>query len=198
MSTVKTNYAEVELEGKVLTEPKLLAEYGLERIYEVELEYKRNSGKTDRFILNYSTGVMSDDLQVGQFIKVTGSIRTSKFDSIIKIYIMATTLDLLEGEPEVYLNAVKVVGILTRTPNARKSYADENVDISDLTLKVERGQHKVSYIPIVTWNNNARLVLDCEVGGTMTVVGRLQSHTTKNGYLMTEVTAVTVDFNKEV
>ena len=191
---VTENYSKVTVMGEVQEEPRCIVKYGIEQIFETVITYKRTSGKTDTFVINYSAGT-GVELHKGMFIHISeGTLRSTRYQGITKIYIKADVITVLDAEPEVYANEVELKGILVREPKLRKSYADDRTDISDMVIRVPRNQGKVSYIPVVAWNNNARLVLECTVGGTLTISGRLQSHTTGKGYLMTEVTATTFDF----
>jgi hypothetical protein len=169
----------------------------LETIYETFIEYRRTSGKTDLFVINYSSG-LGIELHKGDIVNITeGSIRSSKYENITKVYVKADEMSVLDAEPEVYINTVDLKGILVREPKLRKSFADNKTDISDFTLKIERNQGKASFIPVVAWNNNARLIINTEVGGELSISGRLQSHTTSKGYLMVEVTATTFESNAD-
>ena len=191
---VTENYSKVTVMGEVQEEPRCIVKYGIEQIFQTIISYKCLSGKTDTFVINYLSGTGVEHYK-GMFIHISeDTLRSTRYQSITKIYIKADVITVLDAEPEVYANEVELKGILVREPKLRKSYADDRTDISDMVIRVPRNQGKVSYIPVVAWNNNARLVLECTVGGTLTISGRLQSHTTGKGYLMTEVTATTFDF----
>ena len=179
--------ANVELTGRVIAEPKVLTEYGIEKIFETQVEYKRTSGKSDIFVVNYSSG-LGIDLKENDIINIKGTVRTTKYENITKIYIKMDKAELLDAEPDVYINEVSLKGVIAREPRIRKSYKDDETDIADLTVKVARNQTKVSYIPVVAWNNNARLAVNLKKDDEVAIKGRLQSHTTKNGFLMTEIT----------
>ncbi|MBQ2608863.1 MAG: single-stranded DNA-binding protein [Butyrivibrio sp.] len=181
------HFANVKLTGRVVTEPTVLTEYGIEKIYEAQIEYKRTSDKTDRFIINYSSG-LDLDIKKDMLLLIDGTVRTTKFEQITKIYVKIDNAKVLDEEPEIYTNEVVIKGVLAKAPRIRKSYKDETTDITDLTVKVERNQTKASYLPVVAWNNNARLASQIAEGEEINIRGRLQSHTTKNGYLMTEIT----------
>lgn len=189
------SFANIVITGKIITEPKVLVEYGLETIYEATVSYKRTSGKEDKFIINYSSGLsemMNTDV-VGKICNIRGELRTTKYENITKIYIKVREVEFLDVEPEVYENNVRIQGILVREPRRRKSFADNETDIADLTIKVERGQSKASYIPVIAWNNNARLTSKLNIDDVVNVNGRLQGHITSHGYLMTEVTTTVFD-----
>ena len=182
-----SDMANVKITGRVITEPKELISYGIETIYEAVIEYKRTSGNCDKFVVNYSSG-LGIEIKNGTLLDISGSVRTTKYENITKIYIKIDKAEVLEQEPPIYNNEVILKGVIAKEPKIRKSYKDNDTDIADLTVKVVRNQTKLSFIPVVVWNSNARLAVTLKKDDEIAIKGRLQGHTTKNGYLMTEVT----------
>lgn len=192
------NLASVELDCMVVEEPHVQSEYGIETIYEVLVRYKRTSGVCDDFTLSYSSG-FGVDLHEGDFVSVKGSFRSVRYHCrgnekskvIMLLYILASELTVLDEEPDEYRNEVVIEDAeVAKKPMLRKSYNNDNSDIADMTLIVDRGFNKVDYIPCAGWNNNARLVSKLDAGEHIGVIGRLRSHYTRSNRLMCEVAAM--------
>lgn len=148
----------VNIDGRVVTQPKLLNSYGLTKVFKVYIETKRKSGKVDTFQVQYSSelGVV---LNVNDFICVHGDIRTkSKKNSrfVKEGYILANNIDFLSEEPEIYTNNCiirycnfyKFLGI-------RKSYDGSDSDVADYIISVRRKHSKMSYFRATSWNHDA-------------------------------------------
>ena len=160
----------VQLDCKVETEPTLQASYGLDKIYEFIGVYKRESGKSDKFKIQFSSGIGVEELKAGSFIHIEGELRTIKIYSEVdnkkytRVYIQATSITEIE-EPEKYVNKIEIKGYpLAKDVVTRKSYSDENIDITELVIKIPRSKNKISYVPCTTWNNLARLSKNLKKG----------------------------------
>ncbi len=195
----------VKLDCVVVGEPHVQSKYGIETIYEVTVSYKRASGSTDDFCLSYSSG-LGVSLHDGDYLSVEGSFRSVKYHGkgeeksriITKLYILASSITVLDGEPYEYENEVTLRGgRLLRQPVIRKSYNNDNKDIADLVLVVERGFGKQDFIPCAAWNNNARLVCNLKKDTYINIDGRLRSHYTTNGRLMCEVASTYISLCEE-
>lgn len=190
----------VIVDAEVISEPVLQATYGVEHIYEVIVRTKRISGAYDEFYVSYSNG-LGVELHKGDFIFVTGDLRSIRVKlegsgSITKVFVKASSIEVLDSEPEDYRNEVTLDGgELAKDVLLRKSFKDDNTDISTMIVKLDRGYSKSSYIPCSAWNNNARLVADLKRGSKVNIIGRIQSHRTSNGRLMFEVSISFVSVN---
>lgn len=183
----------VKMDCKVKSEPTVQSVFGLDEIYELIVLYKRDSGKIDEFKLQYSSGLGIGKLKEGDFLHIEGELRGTKiYDSetnrkYTRLYIHCSSIEHIE-EPEHYHNSIDLLGYtLARDAIARKSKTDENIDITELTLRVPRGVTKVSYIPCTAWNNLARLSGELKQDDKIDIKGRLQSHTIPNGSILVEV-----------
>lgn len=182
----------VIVDAEVISEPVLQATYGVEHIYEVIVRSKRISGAYDEFYVSYSNG-LGVELHKGDFIFVTGDLRSIRVKledsgSITKVFVKASSIEVLDSEPEDYRNEVTLDGgELAKDVLLRKSFKDDSIDISTMVVKLSRGYSKSSYIPCSAWNNNARLVADLKRGSKVNIIGRIQSHRTSNDRLMFEV-----------
>ena len=190
----------VELDGLVISKPIVKVSYGIENIYEVTVQYKRLSGKYDKFLVYYSDG-LNLAIEEGQYIRVFGDLRSTiiKDDLVIfpKVYVMSKEIVILESEPEQYENKVEILeGEITRETKLRKSYNDDNVDIAEIGVKLVRHNNKTSKIMCTSWNNNARLVSKYHIKDKITAEGRLQSHETKRGHLLVQVALSAIEITE--
>lgn len=189
----------VNLDCKVETEPTQQASYGLDKIYEFVGSCKRESGKVDKFKIQFSSGTFSDELKVGDFIHISGELRTIKVFSkednkkFTRVYIHATSLKII-SEPKVYVNSIVIKGYpLAKDATPRKAYSDDSIDVTELVIQVPRSRNKISYIPCTTWNNLARLSANLEKGDIISINGRLQSHIIANGSILVEVSVAYIE-----
>lgn len=175
----------VDIDGKVVSKPRVLLQCGVVRTFRVIIEVKRMSDKVDTFQLDYASdlGVV---LKEGDFIHVTGDIRTmnkEKTDFVIDSYIFAKEITFLDSEPENYTNNCVIKnGGFYKFIEARKSYDSKNVDIAEYIICLGRKHGRVSYFRGISWNHDAVFI-----GNThddfkyVDIKCRLQSYLGKNG-----------------
>lgn len=184
-----TSACKVYLDCRVVSNPEVLKNYGLETIYTVNVECKRLSGRVDEFSVNYSSA-LGLELKENDLVAIEGELRSvnvkvsnSKF--MLRLYILANNIKHLDSEPENYKNVVEISGgKISKKSDFRKS--DDDTVIQNISIKIERF-NKSFIIPCSCWNNNARLVKDLELNTKVNIRGRLQSHRTSAGYTMIEV-----------
>ena len=181
---------EVILEGKVVTEPVVVSEYGKEKIYSIDIKTKRLSGVVDTFSVNFSSG-FEVSIEVGMFIKVEGSLRSAKINDVPRLFINSDVITVLDSEPEEYINIAKVYNAyLLDKPSIRKAYNNNSIDVCDFCVKVQRAYNKSCYIHCSAWKNNARLIGKMNQGDTVSIEGRLQSHVNRLGNTLVNMSVV--------
>ena len=192
------------LDVKIISEEAIqIKDFGMEKIFEITGEYLRTSGKTDKFIIDYSDGLMITPKK-DDFIRISGSLRnimvsTEEGITYPKVYVLAKSITLLDEEPEIYLNEIKFNNVtLINTPEVRKSFTDGVTDITDIKIRVQRNQEKFNIFKCTSWNNNARLISNQDKGAILDIIGRIQSKSLKNGGLRTEVSINSISIVKEV
>lgn len=175
----------VKIDGRVVTQPKLLGRYGAVRTFRVIIETKRKNGKVDTFQLDYTSnlGVV---LNVGNFVKVFGEIRTlneKKSDFIIEGYILASSIEILSEEPELYENECTIgYGYFHKFIGVRKSYDDSDADVADYIISIRRKHSKISYFRATSWNHDAIYIGNSHDSIKHVDIGcRLQSYDGKQG-----------------
>ena len=194
----------VVIQGKVISKPEVQFTYGIEKILEVKIEYKRISGKIDTFMVNFSHSLQSK-FDVGDYIEIEGSIRSASVAvegceyKKLKVYIFGSKITKLDEEPEVYKNQVELKDVeLLKDPVLRKSYADDSIDICDLKLRAFRNINKYSIIFCTCWNSNARLMAKYKKGVHLDLEGRLQSYcSTMTNYLKMEVSVNSLNIKED-
>ena len=194
----------VVLDIKVISEsPVQIKDFGMEKIYEITGEYVRTSGKTDKFIINYSDGLTTQP-KFGDFITINGTLRNIIVNEesgvhYTKVYVLARNITILDSEPDIYQNEITLDNVeLLNTPSVRKSYTDGITDISDIRIRVQRNPEKFNVFKCTSWNNNARLISNQDKGAILDIIGRIQSKSLKNGGLRTEISINSIVIKKEV
>lgn len=159
MSSVNS-LAEVSLliDGEVSTEPKILCQYGDINVYRATITNKRDSGAADEFYINYSS-TLGVTLNKGMFVSIVGDIRTlnkKDTDFVIEAYINASSITILDSEPEHYKNECTIKNAsLSYFKEIRKSYSNSELDIAMYQIKVERKHGRFSYFVVNTWGSDA-------------------------------------------
>ena len=189
---------------KIISEPVVIKDFGLEKILEVKGEFVRTSGKKDIFIINYSDG-LSNQPEIGNYYNINGSLRNimilgedSKY-SYSKVYILAKNFSILDGEPEIYTNEIKLFNVeLFYKSVVRKSFKDESIDITDIKVKVQRNIEKYNIFKCTCWNNNARLISSVDKGSLIDIIGRLQSKFVNEDGIRTEISVSSISISDDV
>lgn len=181
---------EVILEGVVKSEPEVVSAYGQEKIYSLELGVKRLSGVEDVFSINYSSG-LGVDIKQGDSIYVEGTLRSAKIDGLAKLFINSDIIKIYDEEQAEHKNFVRIYnGELLDAPSLRKAYNNNNVDVCDFCVKVQRTYNKSSYVHCSAWKNNARLISKMNKGDYVSLEGRLQSHVNKVGNTVVNMSVI--------
>ncbi len=169
----------IELGGFVKTTPRLNLENGATTFY---FETKRKSGVVDSFQVYVPARNLKDaKLQLGNFLKIDGQIRTENFyknnKSHLHIAVRANEIQVLhkgDGIPMEDKNECTLVGYLCKEPIYRETPLGR--EITDGLLAVEnKNKNESYYIPFVAWGRNARYLGNCKIGDKLGIEGRLQS-----------------------
>lgn len=150
--------------------------YG-EVFYTFVLGIERRSGYVDELNVVISERlIMETPLQVGDFVEITGQIRTynENIDGRNKLNVVIFARELLTNEDvEYYENYVFIEGFLCKMPIKRTSPMGR--EICDLMIAVNRMYNKSDYIPCIAWGRNATFAEKLDVGTKVYIEGRLQS-----------------------
>lgn len=149
--------------------------YG-ERFFTFYLESKRLSDISDILPVTVSERLLTDDLAIGDFIEITGQIRSYNQYLGGRMHLILTLFarDIRRGErSDTPQNTVELNGFICKpcvyrtTPFGRK--------ISDILLAVNRGYNKSDYIPCICWGRNAVFASRLNIGDNIKLTGRMQS-----------------------
>ncbi len=176
---------EVTLDCIVMDEPIVIKQYGVEKIYAVDVEFQSTKTKKGVINLNYPNS-LDLDLHKGDVLSVSGELRSIKIENkgdnveefpyYRKIYVLARQIKILDVVPVKMQNLVKFYNILLySTPKLRQSYDDDKKDIASFVVKYERSNDKSSYLYCVAWFSLARLIAKMTKGTRLTGEGNLQS-----------------------
>jgi len=148
-----------------------------EVFYTFVLGIERRSGYVDELNVMISERLIFETpLQVGDFVEITGQIRTynENVDGKNKLNVVIFARELLTNEDvEYYENYVFLEGFLCKPPIKRTSPLGR--DICDLMIAVNRMYNKSDYIPAIAWGRNAGFAEKLDVGTKIYIEGRLQS-----------------------
>ncbi len=143
--------------------------------YLFPIEIKRLSGTVDRInIMAAEELVDMVTLKVGSLIHINGSIRSYNNNSgvgnrlVISVFAQELSTDAAELANQVFLE-----GVLCKPPVFRKTPLGR--EICDLMLAVGRGFGRADYLPCIAWGGEALKCSQMQVGGKVSLEGRLQS-----------------------
>ena len=150
--------------------------YG-EAFYTFELGIERRSGYVDEINVMISERLIYETpLQVGDFVEITGQIRTynETVEGRNKLNVVVLAREIIINEDMVYYeNYVYLEGFLCKPPIKRTSPLGR--DICDLMIAVNRMYNKSDYIPCIAWGRNANYAETLGVGTKIFIEGRIQS-----------------------
>lgn len=177
----------VILDCRVVSSPVVIKSYGIEKIYEVLVEYQCSKTRTCTIAVNYSNATC-EELHIDDVVKIQGNIRSiriteenkdsdsKKTFKAMKIYIFMTSYELLDEMPKEPENFVEFnLAKIANEPKLRKSYKDDDVNVTNFTLNISRGSGRVSYISCAAWNSLAVLVSKLPKDTVVNCTGNIQS-----------------------
>lgn len=191
----------VNIDCRVISEPIIKADYGIEKIYECCVSVPGTNGKMNNITLNFSNSV-NCEIKEGTNLYVEGDIRsirhkTESLNNPLRVYIFGTNITKLPDDADLTRNQIEMTGIVSNVPRLRKAFNNDNIDVSELTVKLVRAENRFSYIPVVAWNSLARLTANINRGDRVRLKGNIQSHYTLQGRLMIEVSAYSISIITE-
>lgn len=181
----------VKLIGKIIeiSEEKI---YRDKECIRIALKVPRFSENFDEVLILVEKTLLDNDLSVGSFLEIDGSIRTKDYDENGKHHVLvfayADKVKILTEEEynscEQH-NTVKLSGAICRETNFRRTNSGRI--ISDVMLAYNRdvmvkdendgykNYHESYYIPCVAWGIGAKKANKLSVGDNLLIRGRFQS-----------------------
>ena len=192
--TIETN--KLILVGQILNEPVFYHVAYEENFYSFNIQIPRLSDTFDVLPVLVSEKLLSD-LDVGNYIKIEGQLRTynKAENNKTKLLQFAFVKQIEHLSEEVYKtcevhNEVVLTGFICKEPTYRKTLTQRQ--ISDILIAVNRAYKQSDYIPVIAWGRNAVFCSTLKVGQQVEIIGRMQSreYTKKVG----EVTEVKIAY----
>lgn len=181
--TTKLSKCSLTLNGKVVSDPKLVTKYGVTKILRVELENKRTSGAIDRFNVHF-TNKLGVVLKEGMFIELTGDIRSvndRESNRSVYPFVMAHNIRVLDEEPSEYKNECEIEGAeLCEFDGVRKDFSGGDKLLATYRIRVTRKHGRYSYFRVTTWGKDAVFIGNIHNSVKfLHLKGRLQSYVSK-------------------
>lgn len=166
----------VELWGKVLTDPVYSHAVIDEKFYEFNLEVPRLSDSSDVIPITISEKLFKkEELVTNSVISLNGQFRSYNklIDGKSKLMLTVFVRELTSVDTNKNPNVINLKGFLCKEPIFRTTPFKR--EITDILLAVNRAYNKSDYIPCIAWGRNARFVKDLPVGTKLNIEGRIQS-----------------------
>lgn len=168
----------VSISGNIISGPVFSHEVFGEKIYQMEVQVKRNSGYPD-IIPVLAPESMAGIIRGchGEHIQVVGQYRSyNKHEekrSRLVLSVFANEILLAEEYSSGMYNRIFMDGFICRQPEYRVT--PNGKEITDVMLAVNRSYHKSDYIPCICWGKYARAASRFYIGEHVQAWGRIQS-----------------------
>ena len=176
MNYEQMNNNQVQLQGKVVTNPVFSHEVLGEGFYELKLAVKRLSDQEDIIPITVSERLMGDRrLEIGNTVSLTGQFRSYNKAEGDRSRLLLTTFvrEFIKDDECVNPNNIDLVGYICKQPIFRTTPFKR--ELCDVLVAVNRAYNKSDYIPCILWGRNARFVQALSVGEKLIINGRIQS-----------------------
>lgn len=162
------------LAGKVVSEPMLGYWCYQTNYYTFALSSLRLSGNADVVWVHIKQDLYFPFICSSAYIGVEGELRTCNREiggkRRLVIYVHAQHVYPLSLSND---NQVFLKGSLCK--QAQRRFTPLGKEIADAQIAVRRASNKCDFIPLIVWGMNASAISNVQKGGTITVMGRLQS-----------------------
>lgn len=175
MTEVKNTFNLIKLSGAIAEEPVFSHSLFGTDFYSSSIYVKRLSGTVDKLPLLFPESLLSENIAVGNQVKIFGQIRSYNMQTesgnrlVLNVYVISLYCD----DDAVDVNEVILDGYICKPAVYRLTPFGR--EIADLLLAVNRAYHKSDYIPCITWGKNARICSELDVGSRVKFIGRMQS-----------------------
>lgn len=166
----------VELWGKIKTNPEYSHTVVGENFYEFLLEVPRLSDSSDIIPITISEKLFTkDSIKVDTLIALSGQFRSYNklIDGKSKLMLTVFVREIINVDANKNPNIITLKGFLCKEPIFRTTPFKR--EICDILLAVNRAYNKSDYIPCIAWGRNARFVKNLPVGTKLEIEGRIQS-----------------------
>lgn len=169
-----------EISGLLITDLEFSHEFYGEKYYKTTIASERQSTVIDYITIIISERILFDELSCGDYVYVTGSIRTrnekTENGNHLYIYIFADSISLLEQKEDIkYIdaNTMEIIGFICKKENIRSTPMGRT--ILDVICAVNRDYNKSDYLPCIIWGRDAIYTDSLPIGTKVKLYGRIQS-----------------------
>lgn len=165
---------QVEIKGKMASEPKFSHSVMGEGFYEFDLLVPRLSSQVDVLPITISERLLGE-INKDEEIGILGQLRSynklegEKSRLILTIFVR----EIVPAQEIKNSNQISITGYVCKEPIYRTTPFGR--EITDILIAVNRAYNKSDYLPCIAWGRNARFTGDLTVGEKVCLQGRIQS-----------------------
>ena len=166
---------QVEIKGKLASDPVYSHSVMGEGFYECELIVPRLSSQVDVLPITISERLLPEIADKNKEIGILGQLRSyNKLDNEkSRLILTIFAREIVPAESIENGNQISMTGYVCKEPIYRTTPFGR--EITDILIAVNRAYNKSDYLPCIAWGRNARFIKDATVGDKVSLVGRIQS-----------------------
>lgn len=166
---------QVEIKGKLASDPVYSHSVMGEGFYECELIVPRLSSQVDVLPITISERLLPEIADKNKEIGILGQLRSyNKLDNEkSRLILTIFAREIVPAESIENGNKISMTGYVCKEPIYRTTPFGR--EITDILIAVNRAYNKSDYLPCIAWGRNARFTGDLSIGDKVTIQGRIQS-----------------------
>lgn len=166
---------QVEIKGKLASDPVYSHSVMGEGFYECELIVPRLSSQVDVLPITISERLLPEIADKNKEIGILGQLRSyNKLDNEkSRLILTIFAREIVPAESIENGNQILMTGYVCKEPIYRTTPFGR--EITDILIAVNRAYNKSDYLPCIAWGRNARFTGDLSIGDKVTIQGRIQS-----------------------
>lgn len=166
---------QVEIKGKLASDPVYSHSVMGEGFYECELIVPRLSSQVDVLPITISERLLPEIADKNKEIGILGQLRSyNKLDNEkSRLILTIFAREIVPAELIENGNQISMTGYVCKEPIYRTTPFGR--EITDILIAVNRAYNKSDYLPCIAWGRNARFTGDLSIGDKVTIQGRIQS-----------------------
>lgn len=166
---------QVEIKGKLVSDPVYSHSVMGEGFYECELIVPRLSSQVDVLPITISERLLPEIADKNKEIGILGQLRSyNKLDNEkSRLILTIFAREIVPAESIENGNQISMTGYVCKEPIYRTTPFGR--EITDILIAVNRAYNKSDYLPCIAWGRNARFTGDLSIGDKVTIQGRIQS-----------------------
>ena len=166
---------QVEIKGKLASEPVYSHSVMGEGFYECDLIVPRLSSQVDVLPITISERLLTEIPDRNKEIGFLGQLRSyNKLDGErSRLILTIFAREIVPADTIENGNHISMTGYVCKEPIYRTTPFGR--EITDILIAVNRAYNKSDYLPCIAWGRNARFTGDLSIGDKVTINGRIQS-----------------------